>query len=112
MLGSLGREEDTGVFLGDDKLLLQIDLHGCFQQKEQVIPASARTADRVIVLVKTIVFTKMKGDHTLSPGSWSRCKSRILSLFEDSTEPEEKSNKSEEKNWRFLSAEIMMKLQK
>lgn len=112
MLGSPGREKDTGVFLGDDKLLLQIDFHRCFQQKEQVIPASGRAADRVIILVKTIVFAKMKGDHKQSPGKWHRRKSRIISFPEDSTEPEEKSNKSEEKNWRFLSAEIMIKIQK
>lgn len=111
MLRGLRSEQKAGIFLGDDELLLQIDFHGGFQQKEQIIPASAGAENRIIVLVKTVVFAKMKSDHGYPPEECLRYKNGGSSFHEDSIEPEEKSNISEKKNWRFFISKIMMKIQ-
>lgn len=112
MLRGLRGEQKAGVFLGDDEFLLQIDFHGSFQQEEQIIPAAAGAVNRIIVLVKTVVFAEMKSDHGYPPDEYLWYKKRGISFPENSIEPEEKSNMSEKKNWRFLSSKIMMKIQR
>ena len=73
--------EDAGVLFCDYNIVFKIDFHGGFELEEEVIPASCRAVNGVIVLVGTVVFAEIQSVHGGAPCVSGLSPERVISVI-------------------------------
>jgi hypothetical protein len=117
--------EDAGVLFCDYNLVFKIDFHGGFELEEEVIPASCRAVNGVIVLIGTVVFAEIQSVHGGAPCVSGLSPERVISVIirrflmkadypdgslsiKFTTSPEEKSNTTEKRRWNTGAERFMI----
>lgn len=67
ILTDAGGVEDAGIFSGKNQLPVQMEFHRGFQQKKQIIAASAGAVDTVTVIIGTVELTVIDLKHLFLP---------------------------------------------